>query len=97
MRDVLPIAVLVLLVLGAGVVVTAAACLTIAGARQVRRRARRQSAEAPARPAHVPLQRRVVWLACHTLSCGHLRTPHYPAGPGYVMCDQCGAHRRDPS
>ncbi|MFF2331936.1 MULTISPECIES: hypothetical protein [unclassified Streptomyces] len=94
MRDWLSLAVLVLLVLGAASVVIAASCAAIAGARWLRGR----TAPAPApRLAYVPQQRRVVWTACHTTQCGHMHTPHYPAGPGLVMCHHCKTQRPDPS
>ncbi|MFI9005081.1 hypothetical protein [Streptomyces sp. NPDC053541] len=94
MYDVLPLAVLVLLVLGAATVTVGIVCAMLAAGRVLRRLV----APRPQPPVAIPAQRRgCVWLACHAPRCGHLQTPHYPAGPGYVMCDQCGTHRRAPA
>lgn len=94
MRDLLPLALLVLLALGAATVTVGIVCAVLAAGRALRRLLSPRPQPAA---AVVPAPRRYVWLACHTPRCGHLETPHYPAGPGYVMCDHCGTHRRAPS
>ncbi|MER7814054.1 hypothetical protein [Streptomyces sp. NPDC096153] len=50
-----------------------------------RRSALQPAAPAPSAP---PAPRR--WIACHTPRCGHLETPHSPAGPGMWECPGCG-------
>ncbi|MER8042731.1 hypothetical protein [Streptomyces sp. NPDC094032] len=93
MADLLALGLLGLLLLGAATLAAALVCATVAAGRALRRR----PVPEPLPAAELPAPRLFVWLACHTPRCGHLETAHYPAGPGYVMCDQCGTHRRAPS
>ncbi|BAU83318.1 hypothetical protein SLA_2391 [Streptomyces laurentii] len=93
MHDLLPCAVLVLLAVGAATVAVGIVCAVLAAGRALRHLV----SPRPRPAAELPAPRRCVWLACHTPRCGHMQTPHYPAGPGYVMCDRCGAHRRTPA
>ncbi|MFE9737313.1 hypothetical protein [Streptomyces sp. NPDC006477] len=95
MRDALPLGVLVLLLLGAATVLVGVLCLATAGLRGVHRFLHPKPRRRPSTPL-VPVPRRYVWLACHTPRCGHLETPHYPAGPGRVACDHCGVVRPAP-
>ncbi|MFG2899550.1 hypothetical protein ACGFZH_21015 [Streptomyces zaomyceticus] len=94
MRDALALAVLGLLFLGAATVLVGTVCVTVAGGRALRRfffpRPRVRLVRV------VPAPRRYVWVACDTPRCGHLQTPHYPAGPGRVECNHCGTIRPRP-
>ncbi|MFE6816038.1 hypothetical protein [Streptomyces sp. NPDC057677] len=94
MRDALPLAVLVLLLLGAATAAVGVGCLTVAGARALHR----FFFPRPRVRLHrvVPAPRRYVWVACDTPRCGHLQTPHYPAGPGQVQCNHCSTVRPRP-
>ena len=92
MRDVIPLAVLALLLTGAATVVVGATCAVIAGGRWLRRLLFPRPLPAP----FVPRPRLYVWLACDTPRCGHLQTPHYPAGPGLVRCNACDVTRPQP-
>ncbi|MFE2556646.1 hypothetical protein ACFXGT_11510 [Streptomyces sp. NPDC059352] len=95
MRDALPLAVLVLLLLGAATVIVGVLCLTTAGLRGAHRLLHPKPRRRLPAPA-LPVQRRYVWVACDTPRCGHLQTPHYPAGPGRVECNHCGTVRPRP-
>lgn len=94
MRDALALVVLGLLLLGTSTVVVGIVCLTAAGGRALHRflfpRPRVRLVRV------VPAPRRYVWVACDTPRCGHLETPHYPAGPGRVECNHCGIVRPRP-
>jgi hypothetical protein len=90
--NVLGLAVLALLLTGAATVVVGAVCGTLAAGRALHRLLWPR----PLPAAVVPTPRRYAWVACDTPRCGHLQTPHYPAGPGRVQCNHCGTVRPSP-
>ncbi|MFE6379203.1 hypothetical protein [Streptomyces roseolus] len=101
MRDALALGILALLGIGAVTVAVAVVCGAAAAAHAARALAgasRRRPAR-PRPPAVLPVRpalRSYVWVQCDTLRCGHLQTPHYPDGPGYVACRTCSARRPAP-
>lgn len=96
MRDLIPLAVLALLLTGVTTVLVGVSCAVIACGRWLSRLLIPRPRTAPTAPV-IPAQRRPhVWLACDTPRCGHLQTPHYPAGPGLLQCDGCGLFRPIP-
>ncbi|MFF9146349.1 hypothetical protein ACF1BN_15960 [Streptomyces sp. NPDC014861] len=102
MRDVLALGVLVLLGIGAVTVTVAALCGAVAAARAAwalvgPSRRRPAMPRPPAVVPELPTFRPYVWVQCDTPKCGHLQTPHYPAGPGYVACSNCSARRPAPA
>ncbi|NML55692.1 hypothetical protein HHL19_36265 [Streptomyces sp. R302] len=101
-RDALALGILLLLGIGAVTVAVAAVCGAAAATRAARalvssRRRRPRRPRPPVVPPELPALRPYVWVECDTPKCGHLQTPHYPAGPNYVACSNCAARRPAPA
>ena len=96
MADVLSLAVLGLVLIGASTVASALYCALIALARWLARawRSRRQAPDAAvqaAPPSAVAVLR--LWLPCHRPRCGHLQTVHHMTVTGLARCSGCGAEQ----